>query len=246
MTSRRKYLFRDREAAFSKLAPSFDRYSLQDCCVIAMSNGALPIAIPLSRRLSCDLIFMPSIRIEDPGDCSRSIGVVGFNHAVVESAGRDVPQDFLYRNVRRLQSELLCRYPGVHSPISFDFQSKTVIIVDDLIQSCTEILCLLKLIRRQQPERIIVTSPAITHSVAQIVIKHADATTFIHIANEDTVQRTYLNSNALTDEEVVELLTVPTRSKQDSKLPINRQSKMSVVKQKHLLTPVNTHINKYS
>lgn len=229
MTNKRRYLFRDREDAFNKLAPSFGGYDLQNCCVIAMSNDALPIAIPLARKLRCDLTFIPSLRIEDPGDSSRSIGVVSFYYAIVENVARDIPQDFLYRNVRRLRSELLSRYPGIYNPTPFDFHNKTVIVVDDVIQTSAEILNLLKVIRRQQPEQIVVASPAITHSAAQIIVKNADATTFIHIADEDTVQRTYLNSSSITDEKVVELLAVPTRPKRESKLPIEPKFKIDTV-----------------
>lgn len=206
MIDQKKYLFPDRAHAFRKLSSRFKAYENQDCCVIATSNGTLPVAIALSKQLGSNLIFIPSTTIKDPGDSSRSIGVVSFAYAILENAGRDIPQDYIHSNVRRLRSELLSRYPGVNSPVPFAFQNRIVIVVDDVTQRSNDVIGLLKVIRWQQPNQIVVATPVITHSAAQTVIKKADVSIFIHMTDEDMIQRTYMNFNSITDDESVEVL----------------------------------------
>ncbi|HEX5169625.1 MAG TPA: hypothetical protein VFW11_10650 [Cyclobacteriaceae bacterium] len=146
--------------------------------------------------------------IEDPCDSSRSIGVVGFDYTIAGNENRDIPQDYIYRKVRALRSELLSRYPGVLRPLHSGLQDKIVIVVSDVVQTSDEIVGLLEAIRRHQPKRIVVTAPAITHCAARTVAKHAEVSIFIHFTSEDMINRIYMNLNSISDKAAIELLNV--------------------------------------
>lgn len=198
--------FVNRDHAAQQLIYDLRSFKNSNCCIIAVSNGAVAIAHHVARALDADLVFIPSEKIKDPADPLKSIGVVSFDYTITEDLMRDIPQDYIYRQTRALRSELLSRYPDVYSPIHSKFQNRTVILIDDLVQTSDEILGCLRTIRKQEPEEIIVAVPAITQAAAHEVIQEADSVVFVHVSSDDSIKNTYLDFEVITDEEVIELM----------------------------------------
>ena len=204
-------LFVNRDHAAQQLIYDLRNFKNTNCCIIAVSNGAVAIANHVARTLDADLVFIPSENIKDPADPLKSIGVVSFDYTITDDLTRDIPQDYIYRQIRALRSELLSRYPDVYSPIHSKFQNRIVILIDDLVQTSDEILGCLRTIRKQEPEEIIVAVPVITQAAAHEVIQEADSVVFVHVSSEDSIKSTYLDFEVITDEEVTELMKLPIK-----------------------------------
>ncbi len=179
-----------------------------DCCIIAISNGGLAIANHVVRRLNGDLVFMPGEIIKHPSDPQKAIGVVGLDYVVSYESERDIPQDFIYRRTRAIQSDLLSRYPDVPRPMSSGFQDRTIIFVDDCVQNSDEILGSLRIVRQQEPKEIVVASPVISNGAAEGIKREADSDVFLHVVSEKSLKGCYLDFDLISDEEASELINI--------------------------------------
>lgn len=212
MIHERTTIFLSREHAAQKLISKLRDYKNKNCRVVAISNGAVVIATHVAKRLNGELVFMPSEKIEDPADPLKSIGVVSLDYAMTDDLRRDIPQEYIYRQTLALRSELLSRFPDMYCPIDSKFQDRIVVLIDDLVQTSDDILGCLRIIRKQQPEKIIVAVPVITRGAADGVVQEADSVIFIRVSPEDSIKRTYLDFDEITDEEVAELMSVSNRT----------------------------------
>jgi len=210
MTHESSTHFINRYHAAQQLISNLSSFKNSNCVIIATSNGAVAIASHVARRLDAELIFIPSKKIKDPADPLKSIGVVSFDYTTTDSIQRDIPQDYIYHQTRRLRSELFSRYPDMYSAVDSKFQDRIVILIDDLVETTDEILGCLRTIRKQEPKEIVVAAPVITERAAHEIIQEADSVIFIHVAPEDSIKNSYLDFDVITDEEVRELMKLST------------------------------------
>lgn len=211
-------LFLNRDHAAQHLISKLGSYKNKNCCIVAVSNGAVVIARHIARRLNADLAFMPIERINDPADPLKSIGVVGFDYCITDDFHRDVPQDYIYRKTRALQSKFLSRYPDVHSFSFSTFQDKTIILVDDFAERSDKILACLRIICRQNPHEIIVAVPVVTPGDANKIILEADSVVFVHAADARSIKKAYLDFDSIRDEEVAGLMNLSDEGTIESRL----------------------------
>ncbi|HEX5169618.1 MAG TPA: phosphoribosyltransferase family protein [Cyclobacteriaceae bacterium] len=207
MVHQSSILFVNRDDAARQLISRLGNYKNMNCCIIATSNGGVAIADHVAKRLNAGLIFIPSERIKDPNDSRESIGVVGFD-CTTDGLERDISQDFISRRTRAIRSKLFSRYPNAYSAISSGFKNSTIIFVDDCLQTNDEILSCLRAIRKQQPNEIIVAAPVASYFAAQGVAEEADSVVFLHIVSKDSINGSYLDFDAVADEEVRRLMNL--------------------------------------
>ena len=201
-------LFLNREHAAQQLISKLSNFRDKNCCIIATSKGGVAIANHVARSLNADLVFIPSKKIKDPSDSLKSIGVVSLDYAMTNELDREIPQDFIYRRTRAIRSELLSKYHDVYSSISSRFHDRIIILIDDCLETNDEILGCLRTVRIQEPEKIIVAAPVISHSAAQGVLQEADSVQFLHVVSDDAIKNSYLDFDTITDEEIPGLMNV--------------------------------------
>lgn len=210
MKDQGSYLFASQENTTQLLISKLSNYNGKGCCVIALSNNAVAMAKEVAKKLEADLFFVPSRQIKDPAGSDESIGVVSFEYVVTNDSFRDIPQDYIYRQARRLRSELFSSYPGVHSPIHSGLQNRIVILIDDLVQTSDKILGLLDAVYNQHPQQVIVAVPVIAEDAAQGIMKMS-STIFLRVISNDAIENAYLNFSTITDGEVITLLSSTTQ-----------------------------------
>jgi len=206
MVHKSSILFINRAHAAQQLISRLRNYRNTDCCIISTSNGGVVIGNHVARGLNADLVFIPSERITHPSNPRKSLGVVGLDYVASDGFDRDIPQDFIYRRSRAIQSELSSRYPHAHSPFTSNFQDRTIIFIDDSLQTHDETLGCLRVVRRQQPKKIIVAAPVISDDAAEAIKREADSVVFLHVVSEDSLNNAYLDFDPISDEEVPELM----------------------------------------
>lgn len=205
MKNRISYLFVRQEHATKQLISRLADYRNKKCCVIAVSNNAITMAKEVARKLNADFFFIPSVTMKDPAGSPKSLGVISFDYITTYDLRKDIPQDYIYRQVLALRSELFARYPGVYTPLS-EFQNRIVIIIDDLVQRSEKVLALLETIQKQKSQEIVVAIPIIAHRAAHRIMEEDASVIFIHLTSKYSMDKAYLNFSALTDGQATELL----------------------------------------
>jgi putative phosphoribosyl transferase len=204
------YLFASQENTTELLISKLSNYKGKASCVIALSNNAVVMAKEVAKKLGAHLLFVPSRQIKDPSGSDGSIGVVSFDYVVTNHSFRDIPQDYIFRQAQRLRSELFSSYPGVHSSIHSRLQNRSVILIDDLVQTSDKILGLLDAVYNQDPREVIVAVPVIAEGAVQPIMKRS-STLFLRIISNHSIENAYLSFNTITDGEVARLLRSTTK-----------------------------------
>ena len=104
-------------------------------------------------------------------------------------------------------------YPDILMSIALfhpRFQDRIVILIDDCLETNDEILGCLRTVRKQEPKKIIVAAPVISHSAAQGVIQEADSVKFLHVVADEAIKNAYLDFDTITDEDVPGLMNLST------------------------------------
>ncbi|WP_347138244.1 phosphoribosyltransferase [Paracoccus sp. SSK6] len=159
-----RILFADRAEAGGKLAERLTPWLGQDCVVLALPRGGVPVALPVARMLGAPLDLLFVRKIGAPGFPEFAIGAVvdGADPQVVLNEGMShrIPQGYLETEVPRLLAEIDRRrkaYRGDRPPVPV--AGRTAIVVDDGVATGATMLAGLQGLARQNPARIIVAVP---------------------------------------------------------------------------------------
>lgn len=201
-------LFLNREDAVQKLLEKLCVYRNSGSCVVSTSKGGLALASPVAKALGGDLFFIPSKIFRHPGDPQRTVGVVTPEHAIMHDLDRDIPQEFVYRKTRTLQSSLASRYQRAYSPIASRFQGRIVILVEDCVESMEKVLACVETIREQKPRKIVIVAPVISSRVVNDFITEADSVVFLNIVSDKAIRSACEDFDLISDEDVAELMEI--------------------------------------
>lgn len=179
------FLESDQEA--HQLADRLMKYENRGVIVVAVSNAGWPIANHVAKQLKADFIFVPSEILKDPSNPLKAIGVVSFDFTITDTLCRDVPQDFIARQAKILQADLISKYQDFYREMEKRFQNKVVILVDQFATTSHRILACLKTIRKHHPERIVIAIPSISEGVAREIALEAEELIFIYLISCDSI-----------------------------------------------------------
>jgi putative phosphoribosyl transferase len=181
-------VFADRTQAGRQLAERLAACKGQDCVVLALPRGGVPVALPIAQVLAAplDLVFVR--KIGAPHDPEFAIG------AVVDGADPQVvlnndlppqlaaPQGYLETQIPHLLQEIDRRrhlYLGDRPPV--DPRGRIAIVVDDGIATGATMLAGLKGLARQDPARIIVAVPVAAPEAVERLQGAADQIVCLHM-----------------------------------------------------------------
>jgi predicted phosphoribosyltransferase len=197
-------ILQDRLQVAHLLAEKLWAYKNTDAVVVAVPRGGVPIGLALADLLNISMEIVACKKIKHPAYGNKSIGSVSIDALVVKEELRNIPQDYIYHQVVLLQHTLRskCEYYRGNNPV-IPLSGKTVIVVDDMIQTGDTILACLKSIKRQNPERVIMTASISTPEGAQIVSNEVDEFISLQIEKGNQLHGIF---EPVTDEEVRVLL----------------------------------------
>ena len=159
-------IFSDRDEAGQQLADRLAPYQGQDCVVLALPRGGVPVALPVARMLGAplDVLFVRKIGAADYPEFAIGAVVDGDNPQVVMNEGMPpgfaAPDGYLETEVPRLLQEIDRRrqlYLGDRKPVPIG--GKVAIVVDDGIATGATMHAGLLGLARQDPARIVVAVP---------------------------------------------------------------------------------------
>jgi predicted phosphoribosyltransferase len=160
------HIFRDRADAGRQLAMSLrDEFSGEDCIVLALPRGGVPVAYEIASVLKLPLDVLVVRKLGAPFHRELAVGAIGpggvvaYNDRIMAQLGLDRDSMKAIRNAEQLELERRERvYRGGRSS-SLDVAGKIVIVVDDGIATGSTMLVAVKALRRLGPRSIVVAVP---------------------------------------------------------------------------------------
>jgi putative phosphoribosyl transferase len=206
-------IFADRSDAGRQLAQRLVDYRWQDCLVLGIPRGGVPVGYEISRALNCALDVIVPRKLPIPWSPQAGFGAIMpdgtrvLNEEMVSSLGLSPEQVDRIANqvlveVRRREARYRGEWPA---PV---VTGKTVILTDDGLATGYTMLAAIRGLRRHQPREIIVAVPVSPRSTAQAVRQEADKFVVVHVSEAIpfAVAMFYHDFSDMSDEAVRALL----------------------------------------
>jgi putative phosphoribosyl transferase len=199
--------FLNRTDAAQKLLPFLNKYRFEQGVVLAVPRGGVPIAHPIAKAFDFPLELLMTKKIGHPSYEEFAIGAVSLKDHIIDEE-TDVPLSYINDEIKRIRKSLNERYKllaGDHKPINLE--NKTVIVVDDGIATGHTILSAIKMLKHEQPKKIVVAVPVSSESAAKKIKKEVDDFICVYIPESLTgVGMHYADFSQVSDEEVIRLI----------------------------------------
>lgn len=201
-------MFINRFDAAIQLAEKLSKFKNQDGVVLAIPRGGVPIGDVVSRELNFPLEIVLSKKIGHPRNPEFAIGSVTQYGFVVNENVWDVSMDYIQKEASRLQlilKEKAILFMGDRKPTNL--KNKIVVIVDDGIATGSTILASVNMIKKSNPQQIIVAVPVAALESARKISKEVDE--FVCLTVPDRfygVGQFYEDFTQVSDEEVIQIL----------------------------------------
>lgn len=134
-------MFLNRAQAGQMLAKKLTAYKNQDCLVLALPRGGLPVAYEIAKKLNCPLDILIVRKLGAPGNSELAIGAVAETGAVLLNQEvikmYRIPQNYLDEEIER-QKQKIKDYQKKFRERQSEFQknlpnilNKCIILIDD-------------------------------------------------------------------------------------------------------------------
>ena len=171
-------MFRDRHEAGNHLAEALARYKgKKDTVILAIPRGALQIGAVLHEKLGLPLDIIITKKIPHPMNDEFAIGAVGpgGRYFLNDPSAIEVPMGYVERKIDEISESIDERY-GMYrwkKPL-LKLDGKTVIIVDDGVATGSTMRIAIKIIRLQNPARIVVAFPVGPPDIVELLKSDAE------------------------------------------------------------------------
>lgn len=207
-------MFTDRTAAGKELARRLGHLRDQDCVVLALPRGGLPVGYEVAKALDAPLDVLLVRKIGTPMQPELAAGavvdgvrpVVVLNDDVVRA--HRIDEDFLSAEIGRQISEIDRRrqlYCAGHPPV--DVAGRTAVVVDDGIATGATVRAALRAVRKLGPRRLVLAAPVAPPATVERLREEAEEVVVVESpAFFAAIGQFYEDFHQLRDEEVVEVL----------------------------------------
>ena len=173
-------MFRNRQHAGELLAGQLGRYRGQpETVLLALPRGGVPVAAVLARELMLPLEVLPVHKLGAPRQPELAIGAVAGDDLVVLDdhaiALMGISRGEIDSAIARERAELVRRgeaYRGERGPLVL--RGQTVILVDDGLATGYTMLAAARLVRRQEPARVVVAVPVAPRDTMEMLRAEVD------------------------------------------------------------------------
>ncbi|WP_265502869.1 phosphoribosyltransferase [Paracoccus beibuensis] len=214
MTSDFLERFPDRTEAGRALARQLSEYADQDCVVMALPRGGVPVGLEVANALSAPLELLLVRKIGAPNHPEYAIGAVvdGADPQVVMNEGLPpalaAPAGYVETEVQRLLEEIERRrqlYLGGRTPIPV--AGKAVIVVDDGIATGATARVAIAALSRHKPSSVILAVPVAAEDALDKLRPAVDRILCLLMPSPfQSVGQHYLDFEQVSDQEVITAL----------------------------------------
>jgi len=211
--------FADRRDAGRQLAQRLLSYRGQDCLVLGIPRGGVPVGYEISQALNCHLDVIVPCKLPIPWSPEAGFGAVMpdgtrvLNERMVGELG--LLQDEIDSIAQNVLSEVRRRqavYRGDRPEP--ELEGRVVIITDDGLATGYTMIAACVAVRKRSPGSIVVAVPVSPRTSAAAVHKVADRLVALHLSDRRgyAVASFYDEFPDMGDDEVTEYLNRPSMS----------------------------------
>lgn len=195
--------FKNRLDAAKHLLPLLKKYQGENTIIMAIPRGAVPIGLFLAEELHTGFQMLLIKKIGHPLNPELAIGAVSLNEKVIDPQFQ-VDPDYIEGEVGRIRELLKSRDDIYRTHLkNKSLKNKTVILLDDGIATGNTILAGIKLVKQQEPSKIVVASPvASQHAMRKIMTQNVELICFVAPEDFLAVGEHYEQFPQVSDEEV--------------------------------------------
>jgi predicted phosphoribosyltransferase len=202
-------ILQDRKEAGMLLSEKLEKYQGIDAVILAVPRGGVPIGYEISKNLHLPLDIILSKKIGHPLNKEFAIGAVSLDSSFIDEHP-EIPSSYIESEIKKLRESLKDKYNlymGDRKPI--DVRGKTVIVVDDGIATGNTLLACIAMLRKSNPQKIVVAVPVVPFNTVKIFQQKADEFVYL-IASKDFrgVGGFYENFEQVNDDEAIRMLLV--------------------------------------
>jgi predicted phosphoribosyltransferase len=212
MESINDILIQNREEAGRLLSKKLQSYVSHNTVVVGIPSGGVCVAAAVAHDLSLPLEVCPCLAIKHPSRSNETVGSVSIDEVYLHNQAHDIPQSYFHHQLTMLRGLIQMDYQyyyGKSTPASFQY--KTVILVDDVIESVDSIMACLRSIQKQRPVKIIIAIPFVRAEIARLLRTEADDIVFLQMKNSGFSGMDFFDNFPEVDRERVRLLMNQSR-----------------------------------
>jgi putative phosphoribosyl transferase len=172
-------MFSNRKEAGEKLSQKLEKYKKKpSAIVLGIPRGGVEIAAEIAKKLQIPLDILMIKKIGFPGNEEFAIGAVSSNEKWINERiiqENKISKEYLQKQIKEKQNEIQQRYRIFrgNNPM-YSVRGKIVILADDGIATGATILLAVKILKNQQPRKIIVAIPVAPPEAIAELQKQAD------------------------------------------------------------------------
>ncbi len=216
-------LFQNRIEAGKKIAEKIKKLLNEEqlknqLLVLAIPKGGVVIGNEIAKILNCPLDVIITKKIGAPDNPELAIGALGvigkpvINKELALKTGTD--GEYLKLEISNLKlkiEEQEKKFRQGKPPL--DLKDKIIILTDDGVATGATMRAALKIIRQQEPKKIIVATPVIAKDSLKEIEALADEVIYLETpALFFAVGQFYQNFEQISDEEIKEILNVKSKN----------------------------------
>lgn len=212
-------MFQDRLQAGLLLASKLKKYKNDPGVVLAVPRGGVPVAYAVAMELGLPMEVVLTKKIGHPNNKEYAIGAASLTDYFIVPE-EYVSETYIAEELARVRSrlqEMNQLFMGDQKPISL--KGKTVIVIDDGIATGNTMMGTVQVIRKREPDKIVIGAPVASTSAVKMLEKEVDEIVVLSTpANFFGVGQFYENFEQVSDEEVIEYLKKIRESRQTGHL----------------------------
>ncbi|WMJ72370.1 phosphoribosyltransferase family protein [Cytophagaceae bacterium ABcell3] len=200
-------VFKDRIEAGVKLSQELREYRNSDAIVLAVPRGGVAVGYTVATELNLPLGVVMIKKICHPSKPNSAIGSVSPYGKIINHSA-DVSQEYIDAETHRIRQDLKERhrfYLKGREP--FDVADRTVILVDDGIETGSTLNAAVEMIKHNQPSEIILAAPVAPYHMTESFKNLVDDVLVYHVPQVFfSVKRYYEDFREISDEEAIGML----------------------------------------
>ena len=203
-------MLKDRSEAGKKLAEKIlDVLKNNDVIVLAIPRGGVIVGEEIAKKIGCPLDVIISKKITPPSSPEYAVGAITHDGIIYQSENWDMfsREPNFENEVNKKKLEVKRRLEEYRGSSDYNFDNKTVILVDDGIATGATVFVLLKWLSKQNINKIILAVPVIPMDTFKKMEPMVDSLVTLQTPTDFyAVGQFYEEFNQVSDDEVMSVL----------------------------------------
>ena len=207
-------MFKDRFDAGKQLAQKLSEFkNSNNTTILAVPCGGVPVGYELARELSVPLDLILTKKIGYPGNPDYTIGALSLDNLIIDKRALEFSGDmeeYIKKQISILRQALRAESAFYHGPrMPMKIENRNVILVDDGISTGKNLEITADLIKKMQPQKLVIAVPVASKEALQLIKKKVDEVFCLYIP-EPFINKAqwYTEFDPVDQDQVVQLLQV--------------------------------------